>query len=324
MTRESSQEMDKQDQKYQLMVQKLAFAALEEQKRARRWKIFFIFLFFLYITPAMLLSLPEDWTYQILDQAETEPHTALVKLDGLISSDSSASARKVTRALQAAFEDEDTQGVVLEINSPGGSPVQSAYIHDEILRLREEYPEIPLHAVVGDMAASGGYFVAAAAEQIHVNPSSLVGSIGVRLDSFGAVELMEKMGLERRLMTAGEHKAMLDPFLPEDEFVNTHLQATLDQIHQEFIAAVKTGRGERLQSDADLFSGLIWSGRVAIELGLVDALGNSDSVARDVFAAEDLVEYTSKEPLIDRLADRFSVKLAQQWLQWSSAIPALQ
>lgn len=302
-----------QDRKYQLMVQKLAFAAIEEQKRARRWKIFFIFLFFLYITPAMLLSLPKDWQKLLKQEAAEDQHTALVRLDGIISSDSKASAEHIIASLKAAFEDEETKGVVLEINSPGGSPVQSAYIYDEILRLREEHEDIPLHVVIGDMAASGGYYVAAAGEQIHVNPSSLVGSIGVRLDSFGAVDFIDKLGIERRLLTAGKYKGLLDPFLPEDPTVNEHLQHTLDQVHKEFIDAVKAGRGERLKDNSDLFTGLVWSGREAVEMGLADDFGSSASVAKDIFEAEDLVEYTSEEPLIERLADQLSVSVADRF-----------
>jgi protease-4 len=206
--------------------------------------------------------------------------------------------------LQDAFEDEDTAGIILEINSPGGSPVQSAYIYDEIVRLREKHPDTPLHAVVTDIAASGGYFVAAAADNIYVNRSSLVGSIGVRLDSFGLVGLIDKMGIERRLLTAGEHKGLLDPFLPEDPTERQHLQTMLDNVHQHFIEAVKQGRGERLQDEPGLFSGLVWSGERAIEIGLVDDYGSREQVAREVIKQEDIVDFTPRELLLDRLAAR--------------------
>jgi protease-4 len=233
-------------------------------------------------------------------------------MPGTIAIGEKSGAEKVISGLESAFKHEETVGVILEINSPGGSPVQSAYIYDEIKRLREKYESIPIYVVVADIAASGGYFVAAAADRIYVNRSSLVGSIGVRMDNFGFVELMEKLGIERRLLTAGENKGLFDPFLPEDAGQKAHLQQMLNEVHQHFIDAVKRGRGERLSQNADLFSGLIWTGEKAIELGLVDDFGTTKSVARDVIKAETIVNFTPRSQLIDRIAERIGAVIAQQ------------
>ena len=293
---------------YQKIVQKLAFAAINEQRRGRRWRIFFTSLFFLYVTVLgfMLMDAGES-------KSEAEgKHTALITMPGVIASGEKAGAENVIAGLQAAFEAEDTAGVVLEINSPGGSPVQSAYIYDEIKRLRSEHESIPLYVVIADMAASGGYFVAAAADKIYVNKSSLVGSIGVRMDSFGAVDLMKKVGVERRLIIAGKNKGLADPFLPENPEQTVHLQQMLDEVHQHFIEAVKQGRGDRLSAQDDLFSGLIWTGEKAIELGLVDDYGTTQSVARDIIEAETIVDYTPKGALIEQLMEGFGVTLGKQ------------
>lgn len=214
--------------------------------------------------------------------------------------------------LDAAFSSEATKAVILEINSPGGSPVQSSNIYNEIRRLREKHEEIPLYVVVSDIAASGGYFVAAAADRIFVNRSSLVGSIGVRMDNFGFVELMKKLGIERRLLTAGENKGLLDPFLPENTAQKAHLQTMLDDVHRHFIEAVMQGRGDKLVKEGDLFSGLIWTGEKAIELGLVDAYGTSKSVARDIVGAEKLVDFTPKNALLERIADRIGASVSDR------------
>jgi protease-4 len=293
---------------YQKIVQKLAFAAINEQRRARRWRIFFISLFFLYVTVVGLM-LMDGGDAKSLAEGK---HTALVKMSGVIASGEKAGAENMIAGLKAAFKDEDTAGVILEINSPGGSPVQSAYIFDEIKRLRSEHESIPLYVVIADIAASGGYFVAAAADQIYVNKSSLVGSIGVRMDSFGVVDLMKKMGVERRLLVAGENKGLADPFLPEDPVQKAHLQQMLDEVHRHFIDAVKQGRGERLSQQDNLFSGLIWTGEKAIELGLVDEYGTTQSVARDVIEAEIVVDFTPREEFIDSIVDRFLVTLSRQ------------
>jgi protease IV len=290
---------------YEAIVQRLAFAAINEQRRSRRWRIFFLILTFLYLTPVMLLTLDiNDMNFFDMKKGSSDKHTALVRMNGVIGGNSQASAENIISGLQDAFADKNTEGVILEINSPGGSPVQSAYIYDEMMRLKKEHKGIPLHVVVTDMAASGGYFVAAAADNIYVNKSSLVGSIGVRMDSFGLVGLIKKLGIERRLLTAGEHKGLLDPFLPQNEMEKQHLQSMLDQVHGHFIDAVKQGRGERLKQSPDLFSGLVWSGEEAIKLGLADDFGSADQVARDVIKQETIVDFTNKELLLDRIANR--------------------
>jgi protease-4 len=236
-------------------------------------------------------------------EADGDKHTALVKLSGVIASGEAAGSENVIAGLKSAFKHDDTAGIVIEINSPGGSPVQSAYIFDEIMRLKQEYKTIPVYAVVVDMAASGGYFVAAAADKIYANQSSRVGSIGVRMDAFGFVELMKKIGVERRLLTAGENKGLFDPFLPEQSEQKAHLQSMLDEVHGHFIAAVKHGRGDRLVENDDTFSGLIWSGEKALALGLVDAYGTTQSIAREL-EAEDVVDFTPRANLLERIADR--------------------
>ncbi|MDH3449230.1 MAG: S49 family peptidase [Gammaproteobacteria bacterium] len=288
----------------QSVIDRLVFAALREQTRARRWRVFYMLFFigYLSIVTLVLLTAEDEDSPGSVKKADGKKHTAVVKLSGVIASGESADAGNIMSGLKAAFEHDDSAGVVLEINSPGGSPVQSAYIYDEIMRLKQKHAGIPIYAVVGDMAASGGYFVAAAADRIYVNKSSLVGSIGVRLDGFGFVETMKKLGVERRLLTAGENKGMFDPFLPEKSSEIAHLQAMLDQVHGHFIAAVKQGRGDRLSQDQDIFSGLIWSGEQALKLGLVDDYGTTRSVAREL-DAEDVVDFTPKADLLKRIAE---------------------
>jgi protease-4 len=289
------------------VITKLAQASLKEQKRARRWSIFFKFLIFAYITFVLLLFVDTD-----IDKAKiAKKHTALVELQGIIADGETASADNIVTALKSAFEDEKTEGVILRINSPGGTPVQAGYIYDEIVRLREKYPETPLYAVVSDMAASGGYYVAAAADEIYASNSSIVGSIGVRMDSFGVVDAMEKLGIESRTLTAGEHKALLDPFSPVDEKAQQHLQTMIDEIHQQFIDAVKKGRGDRLKEIDDIYTGLIWTGKEALEFGLVDKIGSASFVAREVVGAEEIVEYSVEEDVLERLADRLGAATAK-------------
>ncbi len=289
------------------VITKLAQASLKEQKRARRWSIFFKFLVFAYITFILYLFVEPD----ISKAKITQKHSALVELQGIIADDESASADNIVSALRSAFEDEKTKGIILRVNSPGGTPVQAGYIYDEIVRLREKYPETPLYAVVSDMAASGGYYVASAADEIYVSNSSIVGSIGVRMDSFGVVDAMEKLGIESRTLTAGENKALLDPFTPVNEKAMKHLQAMIDEIHQQFIDAVKKGRGDRLKEFDDLYTGLIWTGNEAIEYGLVDKLGSASYVAREVIGAEDIVEYSVEVDVLERLADRLGASTAK-------------
>lgn len=288
------------------IVEKLAFATLTEQRRNRRWRIFFVLLFFVYLfaTP-FLFSGKFEWS----DLKKGEKHTALVDLKGVISSDSEASADKIVEALRDAFKDDNTAGVILRINSPGGSPVQSSYINSEIARLRKKHPDTPIYAVITDLCASGGYFVAAAADKIYANESSIVGSIGVIMNGFGFPEAMEKLGVERRALTAGEHKSLMDPFSPLKEEDKEHIQVMLDEIHDQFISTVRKGRKDKLEEDDKLFSGLIWTGEKAKELGLIDEFGSAGYVAREVIKAEDIVNFTAQEDLLNRLIDRLGVSV---------------
>ena len=278
---------------------KLAFAAVTEQRRARRWGIFFKLLFFLYLLLLLALVWPDD----LGSATAAKKHTALVRVEGLISSSTEASAKNVIEALRKAFKDEKTVGVVVEINSPGGSPVQAGEIYDEIQKLRQQYPKLPVHAVASDACASGGYYIAAAAQKIYANKASLVGSIGVRMDSFGFTDAIAKLGVERRAYTAGSNKDFLDPFKPENPAEVQHLQGMLDAVHQQFITAVKQGRGERLKDDPEVFSGLMWTGEQSIGLGLVDALGSTRTVAEEVIGEKTIVDYTKRTRWVDRLLD---------------------
>jgi protease-4 len=244
-------------------------------------------------------------------------HTALVELEGVIDAKSDASAEKITSALQRAFKDKNTQGVILRINSPGGSPVQSGIINDEVRRLRGVYPNTPLYVVVEDICASGGYFVAASADKIYVNKASLVGSIGVLMDGFGFTGGMEKLGVERRLLTAGENKGFMDPFSPVDAKQKDYALGMLNDIHQQFIAVVKQGRGKRLKDNPELFSGLVWTGQKAVELGLADGFGSVESVARDVIKAEPIVDYTEKSNPVERIAKRFGAAAAKSFAEFT-------
>ena len=287
-------------------IEKLAFAALKEQRRARLWGIFFKVLTFAYITVLLVFAL--EWKEK--GDAVSEKHTALVEMNGVIGAGTDASAEKIVTALNAAFKDKGTRGVVVRINSPGGSPVQAQAIYDEMRRLRQKYPAIPLYAVVEDICASGGYFVAVGADRIYVSKSSIVGSIGVRMDSFGFTGLMEKLGVERRLLTAGDNKGLLDPFLPVDEKQRAHVVGMIGEIHGQFISVVREGRGKRLVESPDMFSGLIWTGAKSVELGLADGLGTLDHVAREVIKAEDIVDFTQKENVAEKLARRFGASMA--------------
>jgi protease-4 len=289
------------------LITKLATAALAEQRRARRWGIFFKLLTFAYVTLVVMMAV--DWRGKA-EGVGGKKHTAMVEINGIISPDSDASAEKVTTALQAAFKDKNTQGVVLRINSPGGSPVQAQTIYDEMRRLRQKYPDIPLYAVVEDICASGGYFIAVGADRIYVSKSSLVGSIGVIMNGFGFTGLMDKLGIDRRLITAGENKAFLDPFSPLEEKHKQFAKQLAEDIHQQFIGVVREGRGKRLKETPEIFSGLIWTGQKSIELGLADGIGSLDYVAREVVKAEDIVEFTQKENLAEKFAKRFGASAA--------------
>jgi protease-4 len=238
-------------------------------------------------------------------------HTALVDLQGEIAPDSKASADAINASLKAAFESHESVGVILRINSPGGSPVQSGIIHDEILRLRAKYPEKPLHVVVEEICASGGYYVAVAGDKIFVDKASLVGSVGVIMNGFGVTGLMDKLGIERRAITAGKNKALLDPFSKEDPKQKAFVQEMLSEVHQQFIKVVRDGRGDRLKETPEMFSGLVWNGARSVELGLTDALGTVDGVARDVFKAPEVVDYTMKDNLAERVAKRFGAAMGE-------------
>jgi len=296
------------------LIEKLATEALKEQRRARRWGVFWKLLTFAYVTVIIVMAV--DW--KEAGDFKDGRHTALVDIKGVIAPGTDASADKVALALQAAFKDKGTQGVVLRINSPGGSPVQAQSIFDEMRRLRMKYPAIPLYAVVEDLCASGGYYVAAAADKIYVAKGSIVGSIGVRMDSFGVVGLMEKLGVESRLITAGKNKALLDPFQPLQESHKQIVAELIDEIHNQFIAAVREGRGKRLKETPDMFSGLIWSGAKSVELGLADGFGGLDYVARDVIKAEDIVDYTQKENIAEKFARRFGAGAMGSLLEFSA------
>ena len=290
------------------MLRQLAQAALVEQRRARRWGIFFKSLGFLYLFAVLVVALGWLGSREVTRHGR---HTALVQLSGVIDSESGASADNINAGLQDAFADANTQGVILRINSPGGSPVQAHAINGEIRRLRAKYPAIPLYAVVDDMCASGGYYVAVAADRIYVSKGSLVGSIGVLMDGFGFTGAMEKLGVERRLITAGANKGFLDPFSPMLPQQRQHAERMLAEIHQQFIAVVREGRGKRLKEDNDTFSGLFWTGERSVELGLADAFGDSAYVAREVIKAENVVDFTPHENIAERFAKRFGAAMAE-------------
>lgn len=290
------------------VLEKLAMSAIQEQRRSRHWSIFFKVLTFGYLFIVLFIFM--GWLGPKTEAKLGGKHTALVEMRGVIAADSAASADSVIASLQDAFKDKRTQGVILRINSPGGSPVQSGYINDEIRRLRAQHPKVPLYVVVEDVCASGGYYVAAAADKIFVNKASMVGSIGVLMDGFGFTGTMEKLGVERRLMTAGENKGFMDPFSPVDPKHQEFVKQMLAEIHQQFIGVVKQGRGNRLKETPDTFSGLIWTGEKSIEMGLADAIGSVESVARDVIKAEDIIDFTSHEGLADRLAKKFGAGVA--------------
>ena len=284
------------------LLENLALASLREQRRTRNWGIFFKLITFLYLFILLFVALGwiEDGKVRI-----AEKHTALIDLRGMITPDSMSNADKVNASLRSAFQDKNTKGVVLRINSPGGSPVQAGYINDEIRRLRAKYPDIPLYAVVGDICASGGYYVAVAADKIFVDKASLIGSIGVLMDGFGFAGTLEKLGVERRLLTAGENKSFLDPFTPLDPAQREHATHLLREIHEQFIQVVKQGRGERLKDVPEIFTGIVWTGQKSIDLGLADAMGNAEYVAREIIQAEDLVDFTPHEGLSDLFSKRF-------------------
>jgi len=286
----------------------LAQDMLDERRRARRWSIFFRLLGIglLFLTLLLVAS-----TFVPQEKLCAKECTAVVEVDGELNYNSRAASERVNAGLQAAFKNAGTRGVVLRINSPGGSPVQAGQIFHEARRLRAKYPNIPLYAVVEDVAASGGYYVAVAADRIYVDRASLVGSIGVIMDGFGFTGTMEKLGVERRVIAAGANKAFLDPFSPLMESQRQFATAMLDDIHRQFIDAVKLGRGERIKPTADMFSGLVWNGDKAVELGLADGVGDLDYVAREIVKAEELVDFTPRENIAERFARKLGASMAQ-------------
>src|SRR5262245_51705104 len=289
------------------VLEKVALAAIQEQRRARHWGIFFKLLLFIYLFALLFIGM--GWIGK--KDSSSGKHTALVEVQGVIAHNSAASADNVITGLQEAFKDKRTQGVVLRINSPGGSPVQAGYINDEIRRLRAKYPKIQLYAVIEDVCASGGYYIAVAADQIYVDKASIVGSIGVLMDGFGFTGTLDKLGVERRLLAAGENKAFLDPFSPVVDSQKDYAKQMLEQIHQQFITVVRQGRGKRLKETPDMFSGLVWVGQKSIELGLADSYGNVDYVAREIIKAEDIVDFTPRENVAERLAKRFGAAMGE-------------
>lgn len=299
-------------------LEKLMFATLAEQRRARLWRTvrslawltFFVFVMWALLHKASPSS------------DKTTPHTAVIEIKGEIASEGDASAESVTAALRAAFEDGGAQGIVLLINSPGGSPVQAGIMYDEIRRLKAKYKK-PVYTVVEESCASAAYYLASATDRIYVDKASIVGSIGVLMDGFGFTGLMDKLGVERRLLTAGENKGFLDPFSPQTDKQRAYAQQMLEQIHQQFIAAVKTGRGSRLKESPELFSGLFWTGQQAVEMGLADQLGNVDYVAREVIKAEELVDYTRRDNVAERLAKKFGAAMGEGAVQALRTLPAM-
>ena len=290
------------------LLEKIAFASIKEQRAKRRWGIFFKFAVLAYLVTALVLLV--DWGGGAEKLADGK-HTALINVRGVINATGDASAEKINGALQSAFEDKRTAGVILRINSPGGSPVQSGIVYDEIRRLRAKYRDIHLYVVVEDLCASGGYYVASAADKIFVDKASVVGSIGVLMDGFGFTGTMEKLGVERRLLTAGDNKGFLDPFSPQDEKQKEHAHLLLREIHQQFIDVVRQGRGKRLKETPEMFSGLMWTGSQSVAMGLADDYGTVDSVARDLIKAEKILDYSVKENIAERFAKRLGAEVSQ-------------
>ncbi|HHO70086.1 MAG TPA: signal peptide peptidase SppA [Halothiobacillus sp.] len=278
----------------------IAQAGLIEQRRARRWGIFFKLLGFAYLIAILILVvLPRSDDGNTI--SKSRPAAAVIDIHGIIAAGEATEADSINRALRQAFEADNIKGIILNLNSPGGSPVQAGRIYDEIMRLKAKHPDKPVYAVINDICASGGYYVAAAADEIIADRASIVGSIGVRMDSFGFVDSLEKLGVERRLLTAGENKALMDPFLPIVPEQVDHLQTILDNIHVQFIDAVRNGRGDRLIDDERIFSGLVWSGEQSLAIGLVDELGDIDMVLRDKLQLKHFVDMTPKKNPLERL-----------------------
>ncbi|MEB0047644.1 MULTISPECIES: signal peptide peptidase SppA [unclassified Pseudomonas] len=304
------------DEKSWKLLEKTLLAGVQEQRRSRRWGIFFKLLTFVYLFVALVMFTP------LMDMEKSATrgsgYTALINVTGVIADKESASADNIVGSLRSAFEDTKVKGVILRINSPGGSPVQSGYVYDEIVRLRALHPQVKVYAVISDLGASGAYYIASAADQIYADKASLVGSIGVTAAGYGFVGTMEKLGVERRTYTSGEHKSFLDPFQPQKPDETQFWQGVLDTTHQQFINSVKKGRGDRLKDKEhpELFSGLVWSGEQALPLGLIDGLGNASSVARDVIGEKELVDFTVQESTFDRFSKKLGASVAEQLAMW--------
>lgn len=290
----------------QQTIEKLALSSLKEQQTARRWSTFFKGLTFACLFLLLILGLG-----LLGDKGTSSPHTALIEINGVIEAGGDVNADSVISSLSDAYKNTGTKGIILRFNTPGGSPVQSGIINDEIMRQKKLHPKIPVYGVVEDICASGGYYIAAATDKIFVDKGSIVGSIGVLMDGYGFTEAMKKVGIERRLLTAGDNKAMLDPFSPVTEKHKALAQAMLNEIHEQFKTVVRNGRGSRLKETPETFSGLFWSGEQSIKLGLADALGSSDYVAREVIKQEEIVDYTYQETVVDRFAKRLGASLAK-------------
>ena len=291
------------------VIEKLALASITEQTRARRWSVFFKSLMFLYLIAifgvAMYPSIKQGF------ETETKDHTAVIDVVGVIAEDKDTNAAGIIESLRDAVKDKNTKGIILHSNSPGGSPVQAAYVYEEIRKIKKEHPDLPVYTVVGDICASGCYYIASASDKIFVNQSSLIGSIGVLMEGFGFVDIMQKLGVERRLLTAGAHKAMLDPFSPPKVDETKYMQGLLDQVHQQFIDAVKAGRGDRLKETPEMFSGLIWTGEAGVKLGVADGFGDDDYVAKEIIGAEHMVDFTQQGRLLDKIAGKLGASFGQ-------------
>lgn len=303
------------DKSWQLL-EKTLLASVQEQRRSRRWGIFFKLLTFVYLFVALALFTPLMTMEK--SAARGGSYTAVIDVTGVIADKESASADNIVGSLRTAFDDPKVKGIVLRINSPGGSPVQSGYVYDEIRRLRALHKDTKVYAVISDLGASGAYYIASAADQIYADKASLVGSIGVTAAGYGFVGAMEKLGVERRTYTSGEHKSFLDPFQPQKPEETQFWQGVLDTTHRQFIASVKQGRGERLKDKEhpELFSGLVWSGEQALQLGLIDGLGSTSSVARDVIGEKEVVDFTVQESPFDRFSKKLGASVAEQIAMW--------
>ena len=299
------------------LLQQISSDLLKEQRRARRWGIFFKICILLYAVALFILLIPER---SLVAPISGGSASALIRIEGIIEPNSPASAEKVTKALRTAYQTASISGVILQIDSPGGSPVESADINKEILRLKAKHPEIPIYTVIRQQCASGGYYVAVASDKIFANEASLIGSVGVRMDSFGFVELAEKVGVSRRLITAGKDKGFLDPFLPLQQKHVTHIEKILAEVHELFIEAVLQSRKDKIGDNPDVFSGLIWTGTRSLELGLIDGFGDADYVAREIIGAERIIDFTPEDYSFNRLIQKGTTSLLNQILSVNTLV----